>query len=268
VSQKALLGLIVAVFIPVISYFIVKNASENAIAMPGRFFYDTVTTKMKDGKQITDTLWHSVKNITLTNQLGTQVSLDDLKGKVIVVDYFFTHCLSICPMLTHNIKQFQDALKLRDDMKGTDTTFVHFISFSVDPQRDSSTVLKKYGDRFGVNPDVWWLLTGPKKTIYDFALTELKLGLQDGQGVDSNFIHTQKIALLDKQHIVRGYYDGLDSASLSKLAKDIVFIMLEKDKNSKSELAELKSLWPIFLFVLIATAAGVYFFSRKPDINK
>ncbi|MBS1915011.1 MAG: SCO family protein [Bacteroidetes bacterium] len=267
-SKKALLGLVVAVFIPVISYFIVKSASEDAIAMPGHFFYDSVITKMKDGKQVTDTVWHSVKNITLTNQLGSKVSLDSLKGKVIVADYFFTHCPSICPTLTRNMKKLQDGLKLQDDLKGTDTTFVQFISFSVDPERDSSTVLKKYGDLFGVNPDVWWLLTGDKKTIYDFALTELKLGLQDGEGVDSNFIHTQKIALLDKQHIVRGYYDGLDSASLSKLAKDIVFIMLEKDKNSKSELAELKSLWPIFIIVLLATAAVVFFLTRKPkDIN-
>ncbi|MES1226336.1 MAG: SCO family protein, partial [Bacteroidota bacterium] len=143
-----------------------------------------------------------------------------------------------------------------------------FISFSVDPERDSSAQLKKYADRYGINPDVWWLLTGDKKTIYDFALTELKLGLQDGEGVDSNFIHTQKIALLDKEHIVRGYYDGLDSTSLSKLAKDIVFIMLEKDKNSKSELAALKSLWPIFVFVLLATATGIYFFTRKPRIGE
>ncbi|HZG24118.1 MAG TPA: SCO family protein, partial [Chitinophagaceae bacterium] len=96
-----------------------------------------------------------------------------------------------------------------------------------------SAVLKKYADRYGVNPDKWWLLTGPKKTIYDFALNELKLGLTDGGQVDSNFIHTGKFVLLDKKHIVRGYYDGLDSASLNKLAGDMIYIMLEKDKKRK-----------------------------------
>jgi protein SCO1 len=69
--------------------------------------------------------------------------------------------------------------------------------------------------------------------------------------------------LLDKQRVVRGYYDGLDSASMSKLASDIVFIMLEKDKNSPSELAELKPLLPMFAIVLLLTAVGVYYFSRK-----
>ena len=259
------MALCVAVLIPLVSYYMVKYASDDAITMPRRFYYDSVAVHMKDGKQMTDTLWHRVGDISLTNQLGQQVSLADIKGKVIVANYFFTHCLSICPVLTANIRQLQDGLKLKDNMKGIDTTFVQFLSFSVDPERDSVEALKKYGDRFGVNPDVWWLLTGPKKTIYDFALTELKLGLQDGEGVDSNFIHTQKIVLLDKAHLVRGYYDGLDSASLNKLAQDIVFIMLEKDRNSRSILYEFKPILPLIVVVLVLTAAAVVYFSRKKN---
>lgn len=234
--------------------------------MPSRYYPDSVITTTRDGKQFTDTLWHQVSDISLINQLNNPVSLDQLKGKVIVADFFFTHCPSICPTLTRNMKKMQDALKLKDDMKRIDTTFVQFLSFSVDPERDSAAVLKKYGDKYGINPDVWWLLTGPKKTIYDFALNELKLGISDGEGVDSNFIHTQKMVLLDKNHVVRGYYDGLDSAALSKLASDIVFIMLEKDKNSPSELRELRPLLPLMAIVILGTIIGVYFFSRKPKI--
>jgi protein SCO1/2 len=219
---------------------------------------------MKDGKKIDDTIWHQVNNISLANQLGQNVSLDSLNGKVIVADFFFTHCPNICPTLTRNMKQLQDALKLKDETKRSDTSFVQFLSFTVDPKRDSAAVLKKYADKFNVDPDVWWLLTGPKKDIYDFALNELKMGIADGDGADTNFIHTQKMVLLDKQHVVRGYYDGLDSSSLSKLANDIVFIMLEKDKNSKSELNELKPLLPMFVIVILGTAIAVYFFSRKP----
>jgi len=252
-----------AVLIPLISYLIVKNASDGAITMPHRYYYDSVAVKMKDGKQVDDTIWHRVNNISLVNQLGQNVSLDSLNGKVIVGDFFFTHCPNICPTLTHNMKQLQDALKQKDETKRADTSFVHLLSFTVDPKRDSASILKKYADRFGVNPDVWWLLTGSKKDIYDFALNELKMGIADGDGADSNFIHTQKIVLLDRQHIVRGYYDGLDSASLSKLANDIGLIILEKDKNSKSELSELKPLLPMFIIVILGTAIAVFFFSRK-----
>jgi protein SCO1/2 len=264
VSKKALLALCTAIILPVICYLIVKSASEDAVNMPKRYYYDSVRTKIKDGKQITDTVWHRVNDISLVNQLGEPVRLSQLQGRVIVTDFFFTHCASICPYLTRNMKKLQDALKLRDDMKRVDTSFVQFLSFSVDPVRDSVPVLKKYADHYGINPDVWWLLTGPKKTIYDFALNELKLGLQDSISVDSDFVHTSYMTLLDKDHVIRGYYNGLDSASLSKMASDIVFIMLEKDRHKRSALDELKPLMPLMIIVLLATAIGVYFFSRKP----
>jgi protein SCO1/2 len=259
VSKKALLALCVAVLVPVIFYMI---ASRYGVVMPKRYYYDSVLTKMVDGKEVTDTLWHKVGNISLQNQLGEQVSLDQLNGKVIVVDFFFTHCASICPTLTRNIKRLQDGLKLKDDMKRIDTTFVQFLSLSVDPVRDSASVLKKYADHYGVNSDVWWLLTGPKKTIYDFALNEMKLGLQDSVSVDSNFVHTDYVTLLDKDRVIRGYYHGTDTAALAKLADDIVFIMLEKDRKKKSVFAELRPLMLTILVVLLATFLGVWYFSR------
>jgi protein SCO1/2 len=264
VSKKAWLALCVAIFIPVMFYMI---AREYGVDMPKRFYYDSVLTKMKDGKEITDTVWHKVNNITLQNQLGDQVSLDQLKGKVLVVDFFFTHCGSICPILTRNVRRLQDGLKLKDDMKMIDTTFVHFLSLSVDPVRDSVPVLKKYADRYGVNSDVWWLLTGPKKTIYDFALNELKLGLQDSVTVDSNFVHTDYVALLDKDRVIRGYYHGTDTAALKKLADDIVFIMLEKDKHKKSVFLELKPLLIPIIVIMLGTILGVWYFSRKSKNN-
>lgn len=235
-TKKAFLALSVAVIIPVISYFLVSNISEDAVRMPPRYFHDTVINKIENGKTVTDTVWHRVDDITLTNQLNETVSLSDLDGKVIVADFFFTRCPSICPGLTRNMKSLQDATKIRDVRKRIDTPFVHFISFSVDPERDSAEVLKKYGDKYGVDPDIWWLVTGPKKEIYDFILNELKLGLADGEGVDSSFVHTDRFVLLDKDRVVRGYYKGLDTIALARLAEDITILKLEKDKKKKRKL--------------------------------
>jgi protein SCO1/2 len=181
-----------------------------------------------------------------------------------VADFFFTRCPSICPYLTANMKRLQDALITKDRFKELNPDFVQFISFSVDPERDSVPVLKKYANRFGVDPDFWWMLTGPKKEIYDFALNELKMGLVDGEGVDSNFIHTQMMVLLDKDHVVRGYYNGLDSVDLAKLANDIVFIMLEKDKNYVSPLRELRPMFPMIFFIAVAIGLVLYFLFRAP----
>jgi len=259
-----LLALCIAILLPLVSYFILKYYSDDAAIMPRRYYEDSVVTKLVNGKETSDTVWHKVRNIELTNQLGNTVSLDSLHGKVIVADFFFTHCPSICPYLTRNMKRLQDGLKLKDEMKRVDTTFVQFLSFSVDPDRDSAAALKNYGDRFGVNSDVWWLLTGRKKSIYDFALNELKLGLQDGGSADADFIHSQKMVLLDKERVVRGYYDGLDTAEMARMGNDIVLLMLEKDKHKKSDvLVELKKIWPIFIVALLAVIIFMLI-NRKP----
>lgn len=235
-SRKAILALCLVVLLPLIGYLLVSKATRNVVIMPPRYFPDTVINKVVNGKSVSDTVWHSLKNISLINQLGDSVSLDDLKGDIIVANFFFTRCPSICPTLTKNMKGLQDALKMRDPRRQMDVNFVHFLSFSVDPERDSVATLKKYADKYGVNPDVWWLLTGPKKTIYDFAFEELKLGIQDGEGIDANFLHTDKFVLIDREKQVRGYYSGLDANELSKLAEDLTIIMLEKDKKKKRKI--------------------------------
>jgi protein SCO1 len=236
-SKKALLALCIAILIPLTCYLIVKWTSEEAIVMPRRFYFDTTLTKTVDGKTTTDTVWHKTGNIKLVNQLGDSVSLYDIKNKVIVADFFFTRCPSICPTLTRNMARLQQSFShYNEGRRVIDSSIVRFVSFTVDPERDSVTALKNYADRFGIDHDNWWMLTGPKKTIYDFAFNELKVGLVDGEGIDTSFIHTEKFVLLDRDYVLRGYYNGLDTASLSKLAEDIGLLMLEKDKKKKRNL--------------------------------
>ncbi len=265
-SKKAWLAIGLAVGLPLLFYGI---ANTYGVAMPPRYFSDSVVTHVRDGKEISDTFWHRVADVSLQNQLGQTVSLDQLRGKVIIIDFFFTHCASICPTLTHNLHRMQDALNSKDETKRADTNFVQFLSLTVDPAHDSVPVLKKYADRYGVNSDVWWMLTGPKKTIYDFALKELKLGLQDSVNVDSNFFHTDYIALLDKDRVIRGYYHGTDTTAMARLAEDIVFLMLEKDKNRRPAfLAEIQPLMIPIVIILLGTTLGVVYFSRRPKITK
>ena len=228
-SKKALLALLIAVGIPVISYLIVKYASEDAVNMPRRYFYDSVTEKSERGKLVKDTIWHSVSNFTFTNQLNKTVSADSLKGKILVVDYFFTHCPNPCPTLTRNMKKMQDAFLKTDSL-------VHFISFTVDPARDSVQALKWYADKYKVRHNNWWFLTGDKKTIYDLAYNEFKAATIDGGEVDTAFLHTGKFYLLDKDRVIRGWYDGTDTVAMAKMARDIGLLFLEKDRKKKRNL--------------------------------
>lgn len=234
-NKKAVFALCIATVIPIVSYLILKRTSEDAVAMPRKYLMDSVVAKTVDGKTTTDTIWHKTGNIKLVNQLGDSVSLYDIQNRVIVADFFFTRCPSVCPKMTANMAKLQQSFSHnnKDGRKVIDSSIVKFLSFSIDPARDSVSVLRRYADKFKVDHDNWWMLTGNKKTIYDFALNELKLGLVDGEGVDTSFIHSEKFVLLDRDFVVRGYYNGLDTSSLSLLAKDIGLLMLEKDKKKK-----------------------------------
>lgn len=230
-NKTAIKALCIAIILPVISYLIVKYYSDDAIIMPRHFYYDTVISTTKNGKISTDTIWHKVQNISLTNQLNQPINSSDIQGKIIVIDFFFTHCPSICPTLTQHMRKLQTSFKNPSGKNVADSMIVQFLSFSVDPERDSIAALKAYADKYNIDHDSWWMLTGNKKIIYDFGINELKLTLIDGENVDTNFIHTDKFVLLDKHHVLRGYYSGLDTLSLAQLSEDIGKLMLEKDKK-------------------------------------
>lgn len=267
-NKSALAGISIALVLPVICYFIIKTLSEDAIHMPRRYYYDQVINTEKDGKMRTDTQWHRVRNFTLTDQLGRRFSLDDLKGKIVVINTFFTRCPNICPGLTRNIRKLQKSYEERKNKKVTDTSVVNFLSLSVDPERDSVAALKRFADRFAVNSDNWVMLTGSKKEIYDLMLNELKIPAQDGESIDSNFIHTERIVLLDKYHVVRGYYDGLDSVAMSKLAGDIGKLTLERDRTQPSIFREYIPLIPMLLLAPIIVIAGLWFIRRKSKFEE
>lgn len=225
-NKKSILSLLLAILLPLTGYWLVKYYSKDAVFIPHHYFYDSVTVIEKNGKTSTDTVWHQVKNITFTNQLGKKVSLNDLHGKIIVLDFFFTRCPSICPGLAHSMKKLQDSFVKNDSI-------VQFVSISVDPEHDSVPQLRKFADRFNVNHDSWWFVTGDKKEIYDFALQEIKASIADSE-VDTAFIHTENFFLLDSNRVVRGWYNGFDTVKQAQLVRDIPTLMLERDKKSPS----------------------------------
>lgn len=268
-NKKALLGLAVALFIPVVCYLLLQYASSRAVDMPRHYLLDTVVTRVEKGKEISDSIWHKTANIRLQNQLGDTVNLYDIHGKIIVADLFFTRCGSICPKLTANMARLQQSfIRGGDTRKKIDTSIVQFLSFSIDPERDSVSVLKTYADRFGVNHDNWWMLTGSKDSIYKFVFEELKIDKFSEEPISPDFVHTSRFVVLDKDYRVRGWYNGLDSLSLSKLARDIGLLMLEKDKAKPSavftEIIQLSWLW---LIVVLAVIFFILYLRNRRKVN-
>ena len=270
-NKTALYGLIIGIFIPVAAYFIMKFIPTNEI--PHRLFYDTVETKVVNGKETTDTIWQKVPDFNFTNQLGQKVSWKDMEGKIVVADFFFTRCPVVCPKMTRNMKRLQDAVKKNVRVGPKDADFVQFISFTVDPLHDSVPELKKFADHYQINPQNWWLLTGNKKEIYDLALNGMKMGINETE-VDTAFIHPQQFVLIDKHRVIRSrrdefgnvrLYNGLDSNDIKNIAEDIILLTLEKEKNRKFFLADKLPLIGIVLgiAVILVTAMMVLFKKKK-----
>jgi protein SCO1 len=262
-NKKALLGLLVAVAIPLISYFIMKVASKDLLPMPRHYIFDTVHSSTQKGKLVDDTVWHKIPDFSFVNQLNNVVGWKDIGEKIVVADFFFTRCPTICPKLTLNMKLLQDHIKTSSKVGNRFPDYVHFLSFSIDPERDDVVALKQWADRFQINPENWWLLTGNKKEIYDLSIDHFKLGLVDGKGIDTGFFHTDYMVLIDKNRNIRGYYHGLDTTEIQRLAHDIVLLSLEKDPNRKGVFAgKLEMLAIIFLITIIGIFLLMYLLKR------
>lgn len=263
-NKTALYGLLIAILLPVLCYMVVKYYSGNAVTLPRHYIYDSVTTKTVKGKLVSDTAWHKLPEINLLNQFNEKVNWSQMEGKTVVASFFFTHCPTICPRLTTNMKLLQDDIKKSTKIGNRDADFLQLLSITVDPERDTVAALKKWADRFQINSNNWWLLTGSKQEIYDLSINDMKLGLVDGKGIDTGFFHTDYMVLIDKNRNIRGYYHGLDTMALKQLAHDIIFLTLEKDDKRKGVFAgQFIIIGIVFLLTLTGMALMFYFLKRS-----
>ena len=167
---------------------------------------------------------HRILDFELVNHLGDTVTLADVEGQILMVDFFFSRCATICPVMTQNLKRIHDRLDAQMP--------VRILSHSVTPQADSVSVLNRYAEKHGANPKLWWFLTGQKKEIYKLARRSYFSCLDEGDGGFQDFVHTENIVLVDEKGRLRGFYDGTDSKSMSQLFNDLQ-VLLEK-KSDKS----------------------------------
>lgn len=156
---------------------------------------------------------HTVADFSLTNQNGINITNKDYENKIYVVDFFFTSCPSICPIMTNNMVKIQDEFISNDD--------IMLLSMSVTPDIDNVQVLKKYAIEKEVNDSKWNITTGSKKHIYELARKSYFAVVEQGDGGLQDFIHTPNFILIDTKKQIRGIYDGTDDDEISRLIKDI-----------------------------------------------
>jgi protein SCO1/2 len=165
----------------------------------------------------------------LIDQNNQKISNTTYLGKVYVVEFFFTTCPSICPVMNRNMVDIQNIFFGNPNFG--------IASFSINPEHDTSTVLKEHAEKIGVKSSNWHLLTGDKEYIYNIANKGFNLYVGENKNITEGFEHSGLFALIDKKGNIRCrkddfgnpilYYDGLDKKGIKAITEDIKKLLNE-----------------------------------------
>jgi len=181
------------------------------IALLGTWFFSSGNKNLPVYSTLTEK--GDLTTLKYLNQSGNEVTMNTYSDKILVVDFIFTHCPTICPDMTANMRKIQKVHAEEGD--------IQFLSFSVDPDRDSIQRLQYFADLFDADTSRWHFLTGDKKNIYRIAREGFTVTAMEGDGGPDDFIHSPIMVLLDKKTNIRGFYDGTDTSAVQTLITDI-----------------------------------------------
>jgi len=172
-----------------------------------------------------------VPSFSFINQNGKIITNKDYDGKVYIVEFFFTTCPTICPRMSENLVQIQNSFIGFEDFG--------VASFTINPEHDTSEVLKEYAEKYGITNPNWHLMTGDVDDIYDLANTGFNLYTAKDDEVEGGFEHSGNFALIDKKGFIRSritesgnpliYYNGIISE-----------VEMVDDEGYKEEISMLK----------------------------
>ncbi|MEN2488175.1 SCO family protein [Flavobacterium sp. B11] len=165
----------------------------------------------------------------LTNQDNIKVSNETYKGKVYVLEFFFTTCPSICPKMNMSM------LEIENTFFGNPNFGI--VSITIDPKHDTPQVLKDHAKLLGVKSSNWNFLTGDRNVIMDLSNKGFNLYAGENDKVSGGFEHSGLFALIDKDGNIRCrkdeygnpniYYDGLDKKGVRDIQEDIKILLEE-----------------------------------------
>lgn len=166
---------------------------------------------------------HHVENFNMTDQYNEDFSSEDYKGKIWVVNSFFTSCPTICPSIMKNMKETYDYTKEDND--------VVMLSITVDPKHDTPEALLKYANRYNMASKNWKLLTGEKIPTYRLLRQSFLQGAADG-GADDAFVHSENIMVVDQKGQIRDIINGVSVNADKEIINSIN--RLKKEANHEN----------------------------------
>ncbi|MBI4932086.1 MAG: SCO family protein [Bacteroidetes bacterium] len=225
--KKPVLLLVILLF-PALVYIFFSTGKHRMMHL-SIFYPEDVKTTVVDGKEKTDTIYHTIPPFRFINQDGDTVTDKNFADKIYVADFFFTTCPTICPKMMFQMERVNAVTQKTPDFL--------IISHTVNPAHDSVPVLAEYSKLVHADSKKWMLVTGNKKDIYDIAIDGYKLAVEEDPRAPGGFLHSEMFVLVDKDKRIRGYYDGTDSAHVNKLINDIKIVSAEyQSRNSKPKI--------------------------------
>lgn len=185
-------------------------------------YVDTITEA--DGTKYPDTVYHQVPPFSYTNCDGRTITEKDMDGKISVAELFFAECQSICPIMNENMSAVFNSVFLNDRFR--------IFSFTIDPERDTLESLKRYAKKYEANTDKWYFLYGNQDSTFALGRKGFKIPV-DVTDSPSDFLHSDRLILIDSKRRIRGYYLGTDTAEVNKLKNDIILLLTELENPKK-----------------------------------
>ncbi|HEU0208645.1 MAG TPA: SCO family protein [Candidatus Udaeobacter sp.] len=172
-------------------------------------------------RQRTVSSYGMVPVFQLTNQNGEPFGVAQLAGKIWIADFIYTACPGPCPMISDRMSELQKPLEKTD---------VHLVSFTVDPEKDTPEVLRRYAENLQAESGRWDFLTGPKSAIYKISHDGFKLAVSDGSEAQGIPVHSTRMVLVDRHGQIRGYYDATEADAVTTLLADTNHLLREQPK--------------------------------------
>jgi protein SCO1/2 len=160
----------------------------------------------------------TVPRFELVNEKGEPFGSAQLAGKIWIADFVFTTCPGPCPIISTRMGELQKPLEKSD---------IRLVSFSVDPEKDTPEVLRHYAEKLKAQPDRWDFLTGERPVIYSLIRDGFKLAV-DRDAEAGIPVHSTRVVLIDRQGMIRGYYDVLEPDAVTKLLADANHLLREQ----------------------------------------
>ena len=176
-----------------------------------------------------DTLYHEIPPFSFTGIDGKPVTDRTLEGKILIVDFFFTRCGTICPRMSAHMRELLHmSLTTVDGYEE-----IVFLSHTVDPEHDSTEVLAKYAYEYSADTSRWKFVTGSKEALYTQGSDGYFLAAKEDVLAPGGFLHSEKFVLVDKRRRIRGFYDGTNPASMKELVTDAKMLVGEERKRER-----------------------------------